>query len=128
MGIEGLSGACPAEAKGEFEDMLVQCILIMTFVIGRCFDMDTANEGKSSSSSEGREGIICMEMAADGLGSAATTAVTGTGELAFILVCSFSLTLLHVADGRQWLGQRTQSHVRVSLHLCLFIDNFFMLY
>ena len=86
-------------AVGELRLVSVRRELMTTFDIGRCFGTGTAGTGKLRLSSEGREGATCADMGAGSLVSAGTTGATGMGEIDFMLVCSFPLTIAFVLIG-----------------------------
>ena len=95
MGADGLGGAGAVVAIGEPCLMLMQCVLMTTFDIGRRSDMGTAGTNAFHLSSEGREGVICVETGTDGLCS---SGITCTGELDFAFVFPL-LTLASVLTG-----------------------------
>ena len=88
-----------AAAVGELRLVSVRRELMTTFDIGRCFGTGTAGTGKFRLSSEGRGGATCTGMGARSLGSAGTAGVTGTGEIDFMLFCSFPLIIAFVLIG-----------------------------
>ena len=95
MGADGLGGAGVAVAIGEPCPMLMRCVLMTTFDIGRRPDTGTTGMATFRLLSEGWEGAICAEMGTAGLGS---SCVACTGELNFAFVFSL-LTSAFVLTG-----------------------------